>query len=429
MKTSVQSLVSPSVGEPQSFLMRHLPWMVMVCNGLFLLYKYVLAMSPSVMTGDLLRQFHLTGAGLGNLAATYFYTYLVVQLFVGPLLDRYSPRYLTSGAVLLCALGAWFFADATSLWQAELARAAVGAGVAFATVSYLKQAAVWFTGKRLAFVSGLLATSVGVGALVGQAPLSYLVAHVGWRDTLHVCALLGVVVALLYVLVVRDRKVTAPSATKVTFSWRHVLGVLRRRQNWLLTFYSGLAFSPMAVFGGLWGNPFLQSAYHLSKTQAAGMVTVSFVGLGLGAPFFGWLADRLGCRMRVMVSGTVLSLFALLAALYLPANAHVALTVVLFLFGAGTGSFMLGFAVGKEMNLAVMAATVVAMVNTGDALFGAVTEPLVGFFLDKASHGKMLHGVATFSVQNYHQALLLLPVYLLAALGFAAWLMRTSTAD
>ena len=108
------------------------------------------------MTDDLMRQFHVHGAGLGNLAATYFYTYLVTQLFAGPLLDRYSP-YLTAGALLVCALGMLDFTHANSLLAAQLSRGLVGVGAAFATVSYLKLAANWFSAKRYATVAGLLA--------------------------------------------------------------------------------------------------------------------------------------------------------------------------------------------------------------------------------------------------------------------------------
>ena len=68
------------------------PWIVILLCALFAFYKYVLQVSPSVMTTDYMHQFHVNGAGLGNLAATYFYAYLIAQLFAG-LLDRYSRSF------------------------------------------------------------------------------------------------------------------------------------------------------------------------------------------------------------------------------------------------------------------------------------------------------------------------------------------------
>ncbi len=408
-------------------------WVVVFMNALFLFYKYVLQVSPSVMTDDLMRQFHVHGAGLGNLAATYFYTYLVTQLFAGPLLDRYSPRYLTAGALLVCALGMLGFAHADGLLAAQLSRGLVGVGAAFATVSYLKLAANWFSAKRYATVAGLLASAVGVGALAGATPLAMMTEHLGWRSTLVHCGWLGVVLAVAYAVFVRNKPKNSSASTdastaqaKSQVSWQAMLNLLKNPRNWWLTLYSGLAFSPLAVWGGLWGTPFLEVAHHLSKTAAAELVTLSFVGLGLGAPLFGYLSDRLHNRLGVMVSGTVLSVVALLVAVYYSGNNLFVLGTAVSLFGFGTGSFMLGFAVGKEMNCLALAGCVVAMINSGDALFGAVTEPLVGKMLDVFWNGKVLHGVHYFSAHDYRLAFSLLPVYALLSLVFAALLRRKS---
>ena len=76
---------------------------------------------------------------------------------------------------------------------------------------------------------------------------------------------------------------------------------------------------------------------------------------------------------------------------------------------------MLGFVIGKEINKIALAATVIALINTGDAIFGAISEPLIGKFLDRGWAGQIVKGVHYFSVHDYHQAFLLLPVYLLIA--------------
>jgi hypothetical protein len=55
------------------------------------------------------------------------------------------------------------------------------------------------------------------------------------------------------------------------------------------------------------------------------------------------------------------------------------------------------------------------MINTGDAIFGAFSEPLVGKLLDLGFRGKLVHGAPVFSLTDYHHAFLLLPVYLLLA--------------
>ncbi len=415
----------------KQFLLRGYPWVVITFAALFLFYKYVLQVSPSVMTNDLMQHFHINGTGLGNLAATFFYAYLVVQLFVGPLLDKYNPRLLTALALLVSGVGAFWFAESQTLFEASIARGLVGVGAAFATVSYMKMAAVWFEPRQFAFVGGLLATAAMIGSMAGQLPLAYLVSSVGWQSALLYCGLLGLALSSSYYLVVRNKTPdpTIPATKAITLdspTLKNCLSLLKKKHNWLLMFYSGLAFSPLAVFGGLWGNPFLQEDFHLTKSGAASLVTCAFMGLALGAPLLGFLSDRLGKRFGVMLFGLLLSFFSLALAVYLPAISVWLEGFLLFLFGFGTGAFMLGFAMGKEMNAVGLAASVIALINTGDAVFGAFSEPLAGKVLDLFWDGKVVNGVHYFSLHDYHLALLMLPAYLLLAIVFLSFLKRPS---
>ena len=402
------------------FKLKAYPWIVIAFCAFFLFYKYVLQVSPSVITHDLMRQFHLNGVGLGNLAAMFFYSYLFIQLFAGPLLDKLGTRFLTALAILICALGAIWFSRATTLFQAGCARALIGAGAAFATVSYMKIAAVWFKPEKFAFVSGLLATGAMVGSMCGQLPFALMVVHWGWQQSLFYCGLFGVALSVVFYLVVRGdpQSLSTTSQVKINLNFRDIGQVLKFRPNWYLMFYSGLAFSPLAVFAGLWGDAFLQTAYHISKPDAATLSSMSFLGLALGAPFFGWLADRFKNRFYVLLFGLLLSLFALIAALYFYNRTNLIEGFLLFLFGVGTGAFMLVFAVGKDINALTMTATVVALINTGDALIGTFTEPLLGKLLDIFGRGKMLDGIRYFNLNDYHLAMILLPLYLLIGLCF-----------
>src|SRR5579864_9448021 len=107
---------------------RYYPWLVWLLGATFFFYKYLVQVSPSVMTSDLMRAFQVNGTGLGNLSACYFYAYLLMQIPVGILLDKYSPRLLTTCAILTCSISTLFFAHTSSLWMACLSRAAMGFG-------------------------------------------------------------------------------------------------------------------------------------------------------------------------------------------------------------------------------------------------------------------------------------------------------------
>jgi sugar phosphate permease len=424
MHTSTQINASSKIQKKHFTNFKYYPWIVITLCASILFYKYILTVSPSIMVHDLMKQFQISGIGMGHLAATFFYAFTVGQIFSGVLIDRFGVRFLSGFAILICALGAWLFSIADMLGVAILARALMGIGCSFATVAYLKMAAVWFKPTQLAFVSGLLCTAVMLGAVFGQLPLAWMLEQTDWRFVLFFCSILGVVVGILFILIVRDQpkepllhtvQESAPTL-KQGLTFNDIKDTLKNKQNWLLTLYSGLVFSPLSVLGGLWGNPFLQEAHNLTLTQAAQMSSIMFIGLGVGSPLFGYFSDRMGVRVPFMKIGAVISFISIICIIWLPIIPTWLLAVLFFIFGCNVGTFMLAFTVGTETNRLVLAATVIALINTGDSLFESFTEPLIGFLLDFSGNGLMLDGAVYFTVANYRTALSILPIYFLLGL-------------
>lgn len=395
------------------------PWLVIALAAAFLFYKYMLQVSPSIMTEDLMRVFQIQGTGLGNLTASFFYSFLIAQLFVGVLLDRYSPRVLTTMAILVCAVGAFIFSKTDTLNIAIWARTLMGIGAAFATVSYMKMASLWFKPNRFAFIGGLLATAAMLGAAAGQAPLSFAVTLFGWRESLYFCALSGFILAGLFYFLVRDGKynkqlMKTESVEKISF--HDIWLVLNNKQNWLITLYSGLAFAPIDAFAGLWCIPFLKVSYHVSHTQAAILASLIFLGLALGSPLLGLWSDKINKRVSVMLTQGFIAFISSLLIIYINHFPLWLLGVLLFIFGFSTSAFMLGFTLGRELNKITVAATIIALINTGDIIFSALTQPLIGKLLDANWRGGVISGVPRFSSVEYHHALSILPIYIVLSL-------------
>ncbi|MEO8964217.1 MAG: MFS transporter, partial [Gammaproteobacteria bacterium] len=331
-------------------------------------------------------------------------------------------------AIFTCALGVFLFSQSHTLLYAQLSRAMMGAGVAFATVAYMKLASAWFAPRQYAFVGGLLATAAMAGAVFGQAPLALIINSLGWRQALLIVGLVGFAAALLFAIIVRDspessKPLLLKKETHITFN--DVMQVFTNKQNWLLTLYGGLAFSPIAIFGGLWGTPFIMQAYDLSNTQAASMVSLVFIGLGIGSPLLGILSDRIGDRLNVMFYSTLISCLFICLVLYCHPLPTWIVGTSLFIFGFGLGAFMLVFAIGKEINSIRLTATVIAMINASDAILDAITEPAIGKLLDIHWDGKIVDGVHYFSLHSYHFALSVLPAFLVIAALLLLWVKKT----
>ncbi len=254
-------------------------------------------------------------------------------------------------------------------------------------------------------------TAAMLGAVGGQAPLSFLVEAYSWRGALKIVAGIGVLLSLLYILIVRDKK-SESNSTAAPFNFSQIL---KSKQAWLLSVYSGLAFAPVSVFGGLWGVPFLENAYHISAQQAALSVSWIFIGFAVGAPLLGWLSDLMEKRKPIMMFGTLLATFSLITVLYSLTLDAKAISILLFMFGFGASGFFISFAMIRETFPIILTATVLGFMNTFDSICEAVSEPFVGLFLDWGWSGAISNGVNQFSTSGYKWALTLLPIYLIIA--------------
>ncbi|HSX13937.1 MAG TPA: MFS transporter, partial [Chlamydiales bacterium] len=395
-------------------------WIIWLLSAIFMFYKYALEVSPSVMTGTLMSTFQISGAQLGVLAATYFYAYLLLQIPAGFLIDRFGPRKMTTIAIAVCGAGSLVFSSANTLFIAEVGRFFIGAGAAFAAVNCLKLTANWFPYRQFAFMAGLMMTIAMLGAVGGQAPLASFIEVAQWRPAMRYIAFAGLILALVFWVIVRDK---APDHTKEKMfcSTRVSLlnglkQILSSSQSLWLSIYSGFAFAPVMVFGGLWGVAFLQEAYQLSETIAARQVSLIFIGFAVGAPIFGYLSDRVGKRKGVMFWGTLCSLFMISAVIYVPGWSVALISTLLFLFGFCISSFLLCFTMIREVNAPLLAATAIGFMNAFDALFGAVSDPLTGKILDSQWSGETLAGARVFTVAAYKLAFITLPIFLIIAL-------------
>lgn len=368
--------------------------------------------------------YSLSGAGLGHLAACFFYAYLIMQIPAGLLLDRYSPRLILLCAMVLCAFGTMIFARTDTLFIAELSRFLIGLTAAFAGITCFKLATIWFPPKRFALVAGLSMTIAMVGAVCGEAPLSYLMKHSDWRQALEITALSGFFLAFLIALIVRDKKTaTQKSTTKIGLTAQMRI-IFKEKQTWLLSLYSGLAFAPVSVFGGLWGVSFIEQAYAMGNVEAAGTVSLIFIGFAIGCPISGWISDRMERRKPIMVSGTLMAFICLELILYLPLLPFM-LQLLMFFFGLGASCFFLCFAMIREINPLVFAGSVLGFMNTFDSLWEAITEPFVGKLLDLSWSGALQGSVRIFSVYEYRLGLSSLSIYLILALGLLFFIKET----
>ena len=164
------------------------PWIVWGIGAVFFCFGFFLRVAPSVMEAELMRDFAIGAAVLGNLSAFYFYAYAGLQIPLGALLDRWPEKVLAAGMVV-CAAGCLLFGVADDVTLAYAGRFLIGAGAASAWIGTVKLISMWFPSNRFARLNGLTAMLGMAGAVGAQAPLALVVEAAGWRGTMTAGAL------------------------------------------------------------------------------------------------------------------------------------------------------------------------------------------------------------------------------------------------
>lgn len=356
----------------------------------FLIFEMAIQVSPSVMAGFLIDDLHISAFGLGLMSGVYFYTYAGMQIPSGLLFDRYHPRLLITVSILICTLGTLLFAVAQNIYVGSLARLLMGFGSAFAFVAVLIVTAELFNTKYFATITGVTQMLAAFGAMTGQMPISELVTRIGWRSTLYVLCVIGIILAFLVWKVLRyDRKTLIHHNHSYLKSLKEILS---HRQTWSVAAYACLLWAPMSSFASLWGVPFLSSTYQLSQTEAAFLCSLMWLGLAIASPLLGMFSNAVRYRVIPLALSALVGAIAFFCVLECHASVMV-LGLCLFLAGAGCSGQALSFTLVKENNSHSVKGAAIAFNNMAVVISGALFQPLIGMLIDLNNPEQFKHGL------------------------------------
>jgi sugar phosphate permease len=393
-------------------------------GALLYLIGFFQRVAPAVITSELMAEFSLSAAALGNLSAVYFYSYVGMQIPTGILADHWGARRTLAAGAVVAALGTLLFALAHTLFLVALGRLLIGAAVGVAFVAMLKLSTHWFHPSRFAFFSGIALACGVVGAVFAGAPLRLLVDAFGWRAVMVVVGGLTGLLALLIWGVVRDdpreRGYTSfMDEPHALAPQRSMLGgvrtVLREPNVWLIFFICGGVAGPTLTFAGLWGVPFLSTHYGLPTATAAIITSLLLLSWAIAGPLMGALSDRVRKRKPIYGLGAAIAAAGWFSVFLFPGMSLAVLIAVLVVTGIASGCVMIGFAFAKESVPMALAGTSSGVVNMGNMLGALIMQPAVGWVLDRYWDGTLEAGVRVYSFAAYRAGFSLMLGWLVVA--------------
>ncbi len=410
-----------------------LAWSVWGLGALLYLIGFYQRVAPAVITDQLMAEFAIGGAALGNLSAFYFYSYVAMQIPTGVIADRWGPRRLLTLGAAVAALGTAIFAMAPDIGWASFGRLLIGASVAVAFVSMLKLASHWFAPRHYALASGMALFMGVVGGVVAGVPLRMLVEAFGWRTVMGTTAALTAALAVAIWLRVRDDPSErgyaghfadgAAHAERVSIL-RGLAQVLAYRNLWIMTLVP-IGFSgAVLTFAGLWGVPWLRQVHGLDPKSAAAITSTLLVSWALGGPLLGSWSQRIGRRKPLYVAAAVVALAGWAAIVFLPLPLW-AIVALLVPTGFASGNLIIGFAWAKESVPLRLMGTASGVCNMGPLLGGMLLQPAMGWMLDRHWNGALAGGARIYDAAAYQAGFTL--VFAVVCASFVTLLFARET--
>ncbi|QOS13577.1 major facilitator superfamily transport protein (plasmid) [Haloferax gibbonsii] len=391
-------------------------------------------LSTAVLSENLTRAFHLTATQLGILHAVFFIIYAAVQIPIGILVDRVGPRRVGScGAVLLSA-GAIGFALSSTYLTALTSRGIIGLGSGAIFISIVRFCANWFRPNEFATMTGITGAVSGVGSILATTPLAVTTATIGWRVTVLLLGVIGVVTGGGVYVFVRDSPVDASldsidgltqhSTISLSQTTRYLRNLSMDADQWLLSFIFFATNGTILTIFGLWGVPYLVIVYDLSITTASKYTLLGSVGMLVGGPTIGYIADKIEHRYLPLTAGVGLFTIALSTLAIVGKPPLVVVALVYIISGFVIGSGLLTITVIKERYPRDASGMATSVVN-GSAFIGASVLPwIMGKLLDTYRLDTGVDGTTTYSQYGYQIAFGLVSVVLLFAFccSVAIWI-------
>lgn len=347
----------------------------------------------------------------GTLSSAFYYIYAALQIPVGVLYDRKNTRFITVSALFILSFGCFLFSQSYLLSWLFVARILMGFGSAFAFVGLSHLLRMYFPLRQFGFMIGFSETLALIVSVVGVIGFGMLVQKMGWRPFVFCTSLFGLVLALLSMRFIPSIKPSYGTYEKSTLL-RDLRDIVLRPKLWITGIFAGLSFSVITVFASMWAVPFFQVKLNLTLQETSVLIAFLYIGAAVGCPLFGFLMERFQKRCLLMMTACVCSAFILLILILFPISRFGVACFLMGILGLFSGIYMLAYSIANELSPPHARSTCTGFINTLAILVAPLFQPFIGYVLDVSAS---YHAHTAYELQDYQNALTMMPVFLLIA--------------
>ena len=349
---------------------------VLLCLGMVIAYIDRTSLSLALAVPEFRRHFSLTDYQRGWLNSAFFWSYALLQVPAGCIVDRRGVKFPYALGFLFWSMISASTGLAQTLGQLFTLRLLLGCGESIVAPASLRWIRMNIEEKQRGLAMGVYMAGTKIGPAIGAPIAAFLISGYGWQTMFLVTGLASMIWLVPWlILVPKDRRVetkASEAASQVGF-----LDLLQGPAIWGILLGT-FTYSCYLYFCVTWLPAYFKEHRHLSLEMMGTYTMFSFAGMALTTIASGWAADRLIVRGRDALA--VRRWFTI-------AGMLIAATEV---FGAGTSSpeLSLFFAIFSMAGLGIATANYWALTQT---VTPAATIGRIGGLQNTASN---LAGVA-----------------------------------
>jgi predicted MFS family arabinose efflux permease len=285
--------------------------------GYFL--SYLLRAVNAVVAPELVQDFAIGPAQLGFLTSAYLLAFSLFQLPLGVLLDRYGPRRVQTGLLIIAGLGCLGFAAAPGFVSLVAARAVIGLGFSAGLMASYKSSADWVPLERRSLANTAIMSMGALGIVVATEPTAYLTQWLGWRGVFNLFAGLVFCAAAFIFLAAPDKPIRQTSSSFGT-QFGELIAIMKLPLFWRIAPLLALTAGIPIALQTLWAGPWFRDVMGMEKFEVARSLLWMAIAFTIGILTIGVIADRLqrigigpmqtmlGCLVPHMLAQLVIAL-------------------------------------------------------------------------------------------------------------------------
>jgi len=378
-------------------------WGIALLLGASVLINYFDRISLSVVGPQLRQEFHINALQLGVLFSAFAWSYAILQIPSGMLLDRFGVTRVGRIGIFLWGVASTIMALAGGYGGILVARMLLGIAEAPSFPLNSKAVGHWFPRHERSLATALFDGTAKFSQVVGVPLIAVALVIMGWRGAFAMTAMLSFLFLIVFWFVYRDPSEderlsqaeheyilaggAAPEGRTLGSPLAMLGYVLTQRKVWGLS----LGFACYGYSNSLfqsWLPSYLVQTMHMTILQAAGFTTVPWMIATVAQLIIGgWLVDHLVARghdeTRVRKTTLILSILTGLAmvGVVFTTDAFWALVWITITVSGITTASTIGWSFPSLVAPRGGQATVGSIMNTANASLSSTSPIITGYIV------------------------------------------------